>query len=170
MIFLVFLLSPETESQFKTGARVSKNKLAAVIFDMDGTLADCRHRLHYVSSSKKDWEKFFDRASEDRPRPEIVRLCLELARNNAILIASGRPEKLRKVTERWLKEYEIPFEAIYLRSNNDRRPDGTVKAEMLALIKENGFDPWLVIDDRDSAVDSWRKLGLVCLQCDEGRY
>lgn len=138
---------------------------------MDGTLADCRHRLHYVNrSGKKDWENFFAHSKDDTANEAIVRLALELASNNVILIASGRPEHLRKITEQWLDNYKVPYERIYLRKDHDRRPDGVVKGEMLAQMKAHGYEPWLSIDDRDSAVQSWRDLGLLCLQCDEGRY
>lgn len=143
----------------------------AIIFDMDGTLADCSHRLHFVErAGKKDWERFFAGCSEDTPRLEILRLAQELSLKNKILIASGRPERLRRVTENWLKSFEIPYDRIYLRKNDDRRGDGIVKSEMLDLIKAHGYKPWLVVDDRQTAVDAWRDLGLVCLQCDESRY
>lgn len=143
----------------------------AIIFDMDGTLADCGHRLHWVEGAgKKNWEKFFAAGSQDKPRPQIVKLAVELSANNAIVIASGRPENLRKSTESWLKKHGVPFEEIYLRGNNDRRSDGEVKGEMLALMHADGFAPWLAVDDRDSAVQAWRELGLCCLQCDESRY
>lgn len=138
---------------------------------MDGTLADCEHRLHYVQGhGKKNWEKFFDGIGEDPPREEIVRLARLLADTNSILIASGRPEKLRKGTESWLKLHEVPFKRIYLRKNDDRRSDGIVKAEMLQQMHAHGFEPWLAIDDRQTAVDAWRELGLTCLQCDESSY
>ena len=39
----------------------------AVIFDIDGTLADCSHRLHHVTGDKRDWNKFFAEMSEDPP-------------------------------------------------------------------------------------------------------
>lgn len=143
---------------------------AAVIFDVDGTLADCTHRLHYVQRQKKDWDRFFAACDEDVPREEIVRLAQELANGNAILIASGRPERLRKTTESWLTRYKIPFERIYLRGDSDRRADGTVKSEMIKQMHHHGFQPWLAIDDRETAVQGWRALGLMCLQCDESRY
>lgn len=143
----------------------------AVIFDMDGTLADCTHRLHWVrGTEKKNWKKFFEGVSEDEPRPEIVRLAQELSEKNAIIIASGRPEELRRATTAWLEKYDIPFDAIFLRPKNDFRQDSVVKGEMIEFIRAQDFDPWLAVDDRQSAVDSWRELGLCCLQCDEGDY
>lgn len=138
---------------------------------MDGTLADCRHRLHFLhDKGKKDWKGFFQAAEKDLPRQEILDLALLLAEKNALLIASGRPEDQRQQTSEWLKKYKVPFEKIYLRPKNDHRPDGAVKAEMIEQMKHDGFMPWLVVDDRQSAVDAWRKLGLCCLQCDESRY
>lgn len=144
---------------------------AAVIFDMDGTLADCSHRLHWVrGAEKKNWKRFFEGVSQDEPRPEIVRLAQELSQNNAIIIASGRPENLRKATIAWLEKYEVPFDAVFLRPEGDFRKDGEVKAEMIEFIRAQNFNPWLSIDDRQSAVDAWRSLGICCLQCDEGDY
>ncbi len=144
---------------------------SAVIFDMDGTLADCNHRLHWVrGAEKKNWKKFFEGVSKDEPRPEIVRLAQELSASNAIIIASGRPENLRKATIAWLEQYEVPFDAIFLRPEGDFRKDSEVKAEMIEFIRGQDFEPWLAVDDRQSAVDAWRALGLCCLQCDEGDY
>jgi phosphoglycolate phosphatase-like HAD superfamily hydrolase len=144
---------------------------SAVIFDMDGTLSDCRHRLHWIKGpGEKNWQKFFQGSKDDKPQHPVVRLAIQLAQNNAIIIASGRPESLRRVTEAWLKKYKVPYERIYLRDSEDRRPDGVVKMEMLDGIEADGFVPWLAIDDRDQAVEAWRQAGLFCLQCASGHY
>lgn len=143
----------------------------AVIFDMDGTLADCSHRLHWVRGvAQKNWKKFFEGVSIDKPRPEIVKLAQELALNNAILIASGRPENLRNVTVRWLKKYQVPFDELYLRPLSDHGPDGELKTKMLRKMEKAGYSPWLAIDDRQTAVDAWRENGICCLQCEDGDY
>lgn len=138
---------------------------------MDGTLADCRHRLHFVQGSgAKDWEKFFQAGKDDKPRRQIVRLAVELSASSAIIIASGRPERFRAQTERWLQKFAVPYSQIYLRDTEDRRPDGAVKTDMLAAMHADGFEPWLAIDDRDMAVAAWRQLGICCLQCDVSSY
>ncbi|WP_337588678.1 hypothetical protein [Nitrincola nitratireducens] len=48
--------------------------------------------------------------------------------------------------------------------------DEVVKAELLEDMKVAGFEPWLVLDDRDAVVAQWRALGLTCLQCAEGNF
>ncbi|MBX9688519.1 MAG: hypothetical protein K2X27_17555 [Candidatus Obscuribacterales bacterium] len=143
----------------------------AVIFDMDGTLADCSHRLHWIKDAKKkNWQKFFEGTAQDQPRLPLLKLAQQLSAENVILIASGRPEHLRLITENWLRKHGLSVGRIYLRADADRRSDGLVKAEMLVQMHKDGFEPWLVVDDRDSAVAAWRELGLICLQCDEGHY
>lgn len=39
--------------------------MKAVIFDIDGTLADLSHRLHHVSGKPKNWDAFFAEADRD---------------------------------------------------------------------------------------------------------
>ena len=34
----------------------------AVIFDIDGTLADSKHRLKYIEQQPKQWDRFFSEA------------------------------------------------------------------------------------------------------------
>ena len=39
-----------------------------IIVDIDGTIADCSHRLHYIKGEKKDWNSFFKAAGKDKPK------------------------------------------------------------------------------------------------------
>lgn len=40
--------------------------MRAAIIDIDGTLADCRHRLHHVlPGRKRDWDAFFGEMDDD---------------------------------------------------------------------------------------------------------
>lgn len=42
-------------------------KIEFVIVDIDGTVADLRHRLHFIQGEKKDWDAFYARVSGDFP-------------------------------------------------------------------------------------------------------
>ena len=55
---------------------------------------------------------------------------------------------------------------LYMRSENDYRPDHEVKSALLDQMRIDGFDPKLVFDDRASVVKMWRVRGLRCLQVD----
>jgi hypothetical protein len=84
--------------------------------------------------------------------------------DHPIVLCSGRPETYRTVTERWLADHQIDHRRLYMRPAEDHRADHVVKREILDTIRRDGFDPWLVIDDRPSVVDMWREAGLCCLQ------
>ena len=141
--------------------------MRAAIFDLDGTLADISHRLHHVQGRRKDWDAFFAGIPEDRLNMPVAHVldAFARARSAAIVLCSGRPERCRRDTEAWLALHEVPYEALYMRSDNDTRPDHIVKAEMLEQVRAAGFEPVIVIDDRQSVVDMWRDKGLTCLQC-----
>lgn len=140
--------------------------MRAILCDIDGTLADCRHRLHHVlPGTKRDWNAFFAAMGEDIPIDPVADLVIA-ARCGAVslVLCSGRPETYRPETEAWLKRYTIHYDQLYMRPAGDTRADNIVKGEMLDRIKSDGWDPFIVIDDRESVVRMWRERGLVCLQ------
>lgn len=138
----------------------------AVIFDIDGTLADASHRLHHVTGDKRDWPAFFAAMGDDPCHEPINDLARAMRHDgNQLVLCSGRPEDYRAVTEAWLLRYEVPWDDLYMRASGDTRPDHVVKAEMLRAMRKDGYEPWLVVDDRPSVVAMWREQGLTCLQC-----
>lgn len=103
-----------------------------IIFDLDGTLADCEHRRHFVQvdhernimkafnagnitldefkkSWKPDWNSFHEDCHKDLPVWPVVTVMESLFLNNVTLqekeiqIWSGRCESVRDKTEYWLK-------------------------------------------------------------------
>lgn len=139
--------------------------MTTVIFDVDGTLSDPTHRLHHLGGDRKDYAAFYGALSDDGCHDPIRNLLRCLSRENRIVICSGRPDDYREATEAWLTRYGIEYTELYLRPSGDFRPDYVIKAEILRAIRADGYDPWLVIDDRPSVVRMWREEGLTCLQC-----
>jgi predicted kinase len=82
----------------------------------------------------------------------------------AVIVCSGRPEKCRDMTVACLGENRVEYDRLYMRPDDDTRPDHVVKRQILDGIRADGFAPFLVIDDRESVVQMWRDEGLVCLQ------
>ena len=146
----------------------------AVIFDIDGTLAeyDVARLGHLVHAAVKQWEAFHKEMARAKTIAPVVRLLKHLhAQGEKIVLCSGRPKGWQAQTEAWLAACDIPFDGIYLRqSDEDALPDPVVKERALARITADGYEPWLVVDDRSSVVAFWRSAGLICLQCQEGNY
>lgn len=146
----------------------------AVIVDVDGTLAEFHPtQVHeWVLGSAKQWDPFFAHMAEAPVIEPVARLVKLLkAQGQQIIICSGRPDTHREHTHAWLTRNAIPFDAMYLRPDgHDHVDDEAVKEALLSTMREDGFEPWLVLDDRDAVVAQWRTLGLACLQCAPGDF
>lgn len=139
-----------------------------VLVDIDGTLADVRHRLHHIKNARrKNWKAFFEGMDRDTPIASTVAWVRSLAGHHDIIIITGRPEEYRARTEAWLKKNAIPFTEIFMRRNGDHRPDYEMKKEALKRWPKERIK--LVIEDRPPVCDMWLKEGIRCvlLESDE---
>lgn len=146
----------------------SLQKYPAVIFDIDGTLAIIKHRLHFIQKSPKDWNGFFSKIPEDIPNRAVITLLRMVT--VPIILVSGRNEKYRAVTEKWLHDHEIEYDFLFMREFNDRRDDAIIKKEIYIKYIEPYFDIDFIVDDRNRVVEMWRSLGLTCLQVADGDF
>ena len=85
----------------------------AIIFDIDGTLADCSHRRHFVEGEKKDWDAFYSEMVNDAPNEPIVFICKAMLdyvyRSSTtddlrVFIFTGRPAQYEGKTREWLEK------------------------------------------------------------------
>lgn len=129
------------------------------VFDIDGVLADVRHRLKHVERRPKDWDAFFDAAVHDPPHPTGIDLVKEhLATGHDVVYLTGRPERCRRDTERWLDEQGIGGFPLHMRPRDDRRPAARVKVETLAGLAADR-EVALVVDDDEVVVEALRRAG-----------
>ena len=140
-----------------------------IICDIDGTIADCTHRLHHIKNKPKNWFKFCIELKNDTLIKEIHDLVFALTMmNHRIILCTGREEKHRNATVQWLKEHvSFPWEKLYMRGFNDYRQDGITKLDLLKQMRLDGYNPVLAIDDRDTVCKAFRSTGLIVLQCSE---
>jgi hypothetical protein len=144
-----------------------------IIVDIDGTLADITHRLHFIEGSPKNWDAFFDACEDDIPIIAICDLVASLRSDgHRIVYCSGRAERCRDKTQRWIYRHvgDPQNQVIYMRPDGDHRPDEVLKKEFLSLMRTAGIDPKLAIDDRKKVVDMWRAEGIICAQVAEGEF
>lgn len=133
-----------------------------ICFDIDGTLADLSHRVHYWRDSPKNWNMFKAEMVNDTPIEQICSIAREMYYvGNYVILCTGRGEENREVTQYWLRKHEIKFDKLYMRAEKDFRGDDIVKLELLnQIVVEFGKKPDIVFDDRPRVVKMWRENGV----------
>lgn len=155
-----------------------------IVCDLDGTLANCEHRVHHVQREdsnglkrKPNWDAFYAGVGDDTANYPVLNLLhtyLNAEVEHHIIFCSGRPERCRDDTEEWLHRYgfhrghKAPYKLL-MRKDGDKRADYIVKQEIL----DNHIDKervLFVLDDRQQVVDMWRRNGLTCFQVAAGNF
>ena len=130
-----------------------------MVLDLDGVLADTRHRMRHLRRRPRNWEAFFAEATHDPVHPEGLSLAREAVRHGSVLVyLSGRPERTRADTLAWLRDAGAPEGDVVLRPEGDRRPAHVVKTAALRRLAARLRLDVLVDDDPEvvSAVRSAR--------------
>jgi hypothetical protein len=130
-----------------------------VVFDIDGVLADLRHRLHFLQRRPKDWDGFFAAAGDDPVLTEGRDAALLAAQAHEVVYLTGRPSSLEQVTREWLAHGELPPGRLLMRRGTDRRPARQVKVEALRRLSAAN-QVVMVVDDDASVVAAIRAIGL----------
>lgn len=137
-----------------------------VVFDLDGTLADGRHRLHLLPTKDYDktesWIEFNLAAAGDLPFWDNIELCnlFALSGDYNVVILTGRSDVARDITEGWLDKHGVQYNELVMRSQTDNRKDTVIKEEYLRSI---GLENILCcFDDLPHVAYHLRSLGLTC--------
>ena len=169
-----------------------------IICDIDGTLSNPNHRLHFIQpkeGEKKDWDGFFAACVDDTPIPINVELCHELLwagegmgvdgcspPSNTVEFWTGRNDAVRNVTREWLMEHVLLTNDCYhgdLIWQDDSFP-ATLKMRSKNdrrpdhVLKMEFIDwnhpPDIIFEDRSRVVKAYRELGLTVFQVAEGDF
>lgn len=141
-----------------------------VICDLDGTLANIEHRLHYAKGETKDWDKFFSGIPEDKLRSDVFEKLVDVCKEHDCrpIFVSARPERCRKDTEEWLQKNKANIHYLLLmRADKDTRDDSIVKKEMYDKYLKN-LEIVKVFDDRPRVIRMWREECLEVEDCGDG--
>lgn len=148
-----------------------KMRTDCYVFDIDGTLADCSHRIHHIQNSPKDWRAFFAGCADDIPIPHVINLAITLYdADKKIIYVSGRSDECREQTLAWLVAHGLPEAPLYMRKEGDYRDDDILKGEMIDEAMRDGWHPIMAFDDRDRVVAMWRARGIPCAQVAPGNF
>ncbi len=148
-----------------------EGKPDAYIFDIDGTLA------HGIGITRKPYE--WHKVGTDTLDQELRHILMSLRGYDVmddpeetvkIILMSGRDSVCRPETEQWLKDNNIPYDHLYMRSEGDKRKDFEVKEELFNQHIRDNYRVRVIFDDRSQVVELWRSLGLICYQVAYGNF
>lgn len=164
-----------------------------IVVDIDGTLANIDHRLHFIKersdadSPEKDaslWDAFFEACDRDEPIFDVIAVVDALREVfnprtgkslYKIVFVTGRSESIRGKTCIWLKHYlgadlSVMSDDLLMRKEGDHRPDHIVKLEVFRKYGYKFEDVICVFEDRNAVVEAWRKKGVTVLQSADGDF
>lgn len=155
------LLSGENdlEALHERIASVAADMRSAVLFDIDGVLADSQHRWHLVE--EEGWDPFFEQCGKD-PLLPLAHLIASLSMTYRIVLVTGRPERNRGLTMGWLNAHFIHCDELCMRPDNDFRTGE--KRWALERLKEK-YHIVCSFEDDPRNVAVYRELGIpvVCV-------
>jgi predicted kinase len=128
-----------------------------ILSDLDGTLAILGNRNPY------------DRDFENDKVNEVVRHIFVNYFDDAYIdykqiIFSGRSDKFKTVTEKWLTDNNIYYNILVMRKEGDVRKDVIVKKEMYEEYIKGKYNCQLILDDRLQTCELWYSMGLSLLR------
>jgi hypothetical protein len=141
------------------------NRPALATIDLDGVVADTRHRLHHLQTKPKNWDAFFAEAPADEVLAEGLGVARTLAEQAEIVYLTGRPERCRTDTEGWLRKHDLPEGRLLMRRAGDRRPAALVKAGIWRRLSRT-HRLVMAVDDDPKVVEQARKAGIPVLLAD----
>jgi len=140
--------------------------LPLAVIDLDGVLADVRHRLHFLESKPKDWDGFFAGIPDDPVLPEGRAVVERLAADHELVYLTGRPEATRPDTEAWLERHRLPQARLIMRRAGDRRPARVTKPALLRTYANRGRTIGVVVDDDPQVCGALESNGWPVLRAD----
>ena len=131
--------------------------MGIAVFDIDGVVADVRHRLHLLERRPKDWPAFFAAAADDPGLEEGINRVRAAVAHHEVVWLTGRPNSLRAVTRRWLVDHRLPVTELIMRSQRDFRPAPVLKLAELNKLRSRQVD--LFVDDDAEVIAAAAEAG-----------
>ena len=164
-----------------------------IICDIDGTIADIKHRLHFIKDhsgnllNNPDWGSFNQACVNDKPIVDVIRIVKMLWMNGNSQSSSGFNLKFftgrnnfnRETTVLWLAKNFFEKDSspnnkeqlleelgvtLSMRKETDLRDDSIIKLEMMQQFKLLPKNVLCIFEDRQHVVDMWRDNGYRVMQ------
>lgn len=142
-----------------------------MVVDIDGVLSDATGRQHFLDGSGgKDWRGFFDACGDDPPMMEMIRLLELLDSALAVVLLTGRPQRVGSATVEWLCRHEVRWDLLVMRHVGDYSAALEFKRRTVGELRACGYDLKLAFEDDQRNRDMFSAEGVPCLYIYSGYY
>lgn len=138
------------------------------IFDIDGTLANCDHRLHHIKNKPKNWPAFYNGCMDDVLISPVAEMLDLYSKFYKIYLVTGRPENNRHLTESWLDAHKIKYDNLIMRGDRDFRKSPEFKSSVCDMIEAEGQTIFFVVEDRPDCVQMFINRGIFVFDVSNG--
>ena len=151
-----------SNGSFWRSIKIARIKPKAVIFDIDGVLAE--------KSPDRGWREYDKVDLDTAINSNIDRLKHYIQSGHDILFITGRKEFCRKKTTAWLVEHSclsggnISSLKLFMRGDTDHRPSKILKKEIYDNHIKEKYDVVAVFEDDPEVVQMYKKEGLFVFQ------
>jgi FMN phosphatase YigB (HAD superfamily) len=130
----------------------------AVIFDLDGTLADTTDPEGHHKINHDGFRAHAREADANQDMVKKVRQAKE--KGNDIIVLTARSAHYRKDTAHWLSTHGVPYDSLLMRPMGDERKDKVVKKSLLEDDVLPNFKVKKAYDDKKKNVKMFRNEGI----------
>ncbi len=130
---------------------------AAVVWDLDSTVADTSHRHHMLEKIKAGdatWDDYSLACLRDTPVTAAVATMKLFWRSSLQIAVSGRGAIAQAHTEKWVRVWKVPLDKVILRPEGDFTPSDELKVRELRAIEDAGITILLYVDDWPSTANA----------------
>jgi hypothetical protein len=142
----------------------------AVLFDLDGVLANATARQHLLESSPPNWRAFFDAASEDTLIESSAALLDAIDPSLCVILLTGRPIRIREATTKWLNTHELRWDLLIMRNFGNYSKAREFKRETVQMLHKDGWELRLAFEDDAMICEMFEEQGVPCVYVHSGYY
>ncbi len=153
---------------------MARFKTNAVIFDLDGVLCDNSQQLHdYMGDhgepvdTNEYWADWYATLPTHPPAEEYITLAQMLRDgDNEILVVTGRRIHLKAITDRWLLDWDVEYDKLYMAPDEDGSFHTSKESHLRDIVQH--YHVKLAIDDSHHWCDLYRRYDIPTLHVDRG--
>jgi hypothetical protein len=142
----------------------------AVVFDLDGVLADAAGRQHFLQWPGRDWQAFFEAVGDDPVIEEVSTLLHALDERFTVVLLTARPLTVQRQTHDWLVRNDLRWDLLVMRKTGDYDLASEFKAGTVDQLRTAGLEPTLAFEDDQRNVAMFRGRDIPCVYIHSGYY